>query len=30
MNVEPAEPIHTLKLAEAVQWHFTSTSDELQ
>lgn len=29
MNIEPAEPIHALKLAKAVERHLGSTSDEL-
>lgn len=30
MNVESAEPIHTLELTEAVERYLTGTCDELQ
>ncbi len=30
VNVEPAEAIHSFKLAEAVKRHFASTCNELQ
>jgi len=30
MNIEPAETVHTLKLAETVKRHFGCTGHELQ
>lgn len=30
MNIESAEPVHTLKLPEAIEWHFAGTRNELQ
>ena len=30
MNIEPAEPIHTLQLAKAIERHLTSISYKLQ
>lgn len=29
MNVESTEAVHALKFFEAVEWHFTRTSDKL-
>jgi hypothetical protein len=29
MYIEPAEAIHALKLAEAVEWYLASTRNEL-
>ena len=30
MYIKAAEAIHALKLTEAIEWHFTCPSDELQ
>lgn len=30
MDIEPAEPVHTLELAEAIQWDFAGTGHELE
>jgi len=30
MDIELAEPVHTLKFPEAIEWHFAGTSDKLK
>lgn len=30
MDVEPVDSVHTLEFLEAVEWHFTGSSDKLE
>ena len=30
VDIEPTEPIHALELAEAIEWDFAGSSDELK